>query len=336
MPIGKIPHAVHHIIDEAQPSSYQVPPGNNWVEFAHNTKGPFEEDTLIEALGQQDLSAVKTLMFRYGSELRSLRVAPLFPNVMLIFFESGYIKSLEDLQNMRALKGLLLRLPKSNRLSYAALPLLNLKSLDIKIRKVEDIPHLVACNNFDDLRLYNWPQPDFTSMHPLLCRNLVIIRAAAQSLAGINSENLASLTVGLCSKLEDLGAVRVPNLDIDGCKILHENAIASVRGLRSLTLRGQKGFTSFDFVRSLPELRELFLAGMKVHATDFSALIESKSLRHIFICPPFKDEYVEAIARGNPRIAISSGSATFISGKRVDERDYVRLKAQLLACAGDM
>jgi hypothetical protein len=250
-------------------------------------------------------------------------VVAAFPTLGDLTLLGKKIRALDELRCLKHLRSLSVDL-HSKRRSLAVLPGLGLDRLGVAtVRKDEE--YLGECTTLSSLAVVTWQWPDLAPIAPLRLKRFWMRGGAAGSLRGLNCERMDMVAVLACRRLTTVAGVETRELRVIGCNDLDLESVSEVGRLKLLLIIEQRELADLSFVRGCRELHELAVTATRVTARDFSPIIESPTLRKVWLCPNVKKADVKTIAEANPKLAVCNGVVCYVHGKECDEVEYHRV-----------
>lgn len=192
----------------------------------------------------------------------------------------------------------------------------NIEMIYLGCRKVKEYSQLASLKCLKDVTVCNFPYEDLRIFEKNSLSRLQILRGKLLKF------DVSADLVGVadCSNLSEFSDIRVRKLEIDACKRLNLDSLENIKNLQQLTLRSQKEIQNFNFLKYLPDLKDLVVTANNLSKTDISKLYETKVP---FIFLGVKDSLIRDIAESNSSIVITNGSLTYNKGiKASSNLDY--------------
>jgi hypothetical protein len=320
-------------IDEANPSTWCVPAGSEVVVFVNSSRGRIPDfDALTHALAAKPMiESVVRLSIRPDSRMESLSLALLFPNLRGVLIWS---KAVRDLTSLAELQYLEMLSVSNSPASLKPLAKLHISSLTVDLKRSDDAVFINQCHSLRGLMGRQWRHEDMTPLSALKLRSLRLVAGNARTFKGVDCSSLDSVMLQICAKVESVGDLSVRELDISSCKRLDLTTLSHVHGLRVLALRSMQQLESLDFIRNCKGLEKFIIAAPKHRRLDFSPLIECESLRCVFLGITDR-KALEALAKANPRLAVSNGQIWFDQGRESNRIEFSQIYKSAGAAADD-
>jgi hypothetical protein len=306
------------VIDEADAATWRIPAESRIVTFVNRKKLPVDEARVADALrSEPGASTVRGLAIGFFSHMRSLIVAPCFPEVTSVAIQNPGMLDISALARLS-------KLIKLDVTRIAApmevLPQLRLTKLILDVKSPDQVATVGRCDTLHALLLRDLKEPDLKQLSPL---NLVAFRLRGghvQWLDGIRYERLTSVSLQACKRLQTVAPLSAESLNVEECHHLNLESVASVRGLRRLALRSLKQLKSLEFIERCESLHSLTIAAPRSGHPDYSVLHRSKSLQAAFLPVPARK--LREISKLLPKLLLSCGTSSFQNGQQIDKHRF--------------
>jgi hypothetical protein len=304
--------------DESTPELCEIPDGTQAVYFGNRGRRALDRAALTEALGRQTaVSSVTMLSIDRSSEMRSLWVAELFPNLRVVDIFGSRIETLTELERLAHLKALLVQTDEVSRRSLDVLPRLRLESLSVSRVNEADVEHVNSCLELRSLELGRWPLPNFEKLKIVPNEELVTSGDTLIATEGLNYAPTGLAMFTDCRELKYLIGLAATTVRIKSCPQLDLGTSADVRGLHNLWIEDQGVIRSVEFLRGCTELEELSVSATRLEPGDWSPLAESQSLRRALLGPSVTDGQIRQISAANRKLAITNAITNYKAGRKI-------------------
>src|SRR4051812_4788667 len=129
-------------LDESRPEACIIEADTTQVHFQNPGRRAVQVRGLMAAIEpQRTRQEVTTLVIDTTSQLQSLAVSALFPNLEYVEIRGPRVQSLDDLVGAANLRTLRVATDLLSRRSLATLVQLKLRQLEIENAQAQDIPH---------------------------------------------------------------------------------------------------------------------------------------------------------------------------------------------------
>ncbi|MCP4159884.1 MAG: hypothetical protein GY760_07420, partial [Deltaproteobacteria bacterium] len=245
----------------------------------------------------------------------------LFPNLHAIFLAGKKLLDLSKLGAIKKLNYLFIEIGNKKR-KLDGIENIEIGKLDVTADVKQDILVLSKCKPPKTLWIRKISELDTEKLSSTNISNLTLISGKFQSISNTNAlKKLEELCLSHCRRLISFGEGNsiLKRLEIEACSKLDLRTTANFEGLNHLTLRTQK-ITAFDFLNELKALKNLKILNSKVLTDDYGPLINSLSLKQVWLSVNKKT--IEKIAKQNDNLKITNGDVFYKHGKVVSTDEY--------------
>ncbi len=310
------------ISEDSLEADYSINDNINWIEIENTSRTPFSFQSLYSKLKNlNNIENIYTLQIRYSSTLKDLRIVEFFPNLRTIFLEGKNLLDLSQLGTIKKLKSLIIDIGNKKR-KLDGIEKVDLYFLEITADCKQDLEILSRCEHVSSLWIRKISELETVKLSSLNILDLTLISGKFQSISNTNAlRKLEELCLSHCRRLVSFGEGNsiLKKLEIEACSKLDLRTTANFEGLNQLTLGTQK-ITAFDFINELKALKNLKILNSKVLTDDYGPLINSLSLKQVWLSVNKKT--IEKIARQNDNLKITNGDVFYKHGKVVSTDEY--------------
>lgn len=304
------------VVDESRPRidwKEKGPP--ECLQIKNPNGGEIRQERLRDAIERSGHAAnITQLYIDYTSLTRSTWIVECLPNLIAVTLEGKHLRSLEDLTKLKQLRSLRVAIENKSH-SMEVLTKLHLDYLSAQPQRPEHHIHIGSCRGVREMQLWSWKENDLSALRQLGIRKLRLVRANCLELNGLKQTKLQRLWLQDCSKILTLGIQKARTIELEACKRLDLNSLQSVKNLLSLTLRAvQRPMESVEFLSGCESLRILCITAMRLKKKDFTPIINSKSLRFVWLSA-LKDSIAREIGEKNRKLVLCNGGVCMDRGE---------------------
>jgi hypothetical protein len=263
-----------------------------------------------------------------SSRLSDVEIFTVFPNAETVEVDSRSVRDVSALRQLSAMRELYINTHSSPKRSLAVFPELRLTALTVAISKPEDIDCVDQCEYLKSLEILGCPSADLSALSNVRAERFRMVGGRVRAATGGNSSGRDSTKFDGCRELEDLGGLTTECLELSLCHRVDLETLGYVERLRNLWICGRNLLSSWRFVRLCPCLERLTVTGTRVDTDNWSPLIESPTLRSMWLGVPVRNRIIEMIGKAKPQCIVTNGPVTMYRGERVPLSEYCRLEEE--------